>query len=359
MERFIGESEPLRKAIAEAVHIAKSNAPVLLVGETGVGKELFTEMIHQKSNRCHGPLVKVNCAAIQDSLLESDLFGHEKGSFTGAFAKKIGKLQAAHTGTVFLDEISNMSLAIQAKVLRALEYQQFEPVGGNTTIEVNIRIISATNKNLKPLINEGKFRNDLFFRLGVMIINIPPLRERDNDIILLARHFAQVFKNTYEKNIIAISNEAIKTLLKYHWPGNIRELRNVIERAVLFCEKSEITEEHIYIENQDLNCNGPKNTIEYTVNKLSNNGYYGKMTEALNALEKTWMLKALKDNDFVQAYAAKDLGLTARMVIYKMKQFGLESKSPYKTNGGGRKKVKEGEKKPVSKKEKSHGISKI
>ena len=338
MERFIGESEPLRKAIAEAVHIAKSNAPVLLVGETGVGKELFTEMIHQKSNRCHGPLVKVNCAAIQDTLLESDLFGHEKGSFTGAFAKKIGKLQAAHTGTVFLDEISNMSLAIQAKVLRALEYQQFEPVGGNTTIEVDIRIISATNKNLKPLINEGKFRNDLFFRLGVMIINIPPLRERDNDIIILARHFAQVFKNTYEKNIIAISNEAIKTLIKYHWPGNIRELRNVIERAVLFCEESEITEEHIYIE--DYTLNESKNTIEYTVDKLRHNGYYGKMTDALNIIEKTWMLKSLKENNFVQKDVAKDLGISRRVVCYKMTLYDL---------GGKKKPVSK--KKPISKKE--------
>jgi len=354
MDRFIGRSESLQKALTEAKCIAKSNAPVILIGETGVGKELFADYIYNESTRKNAPFVKVNCAAIQDTLLESDLFGHEKGAFTGAYTKKIGKLQTAHTGTIFLDEISNMSLAIQAKILRALEYQQFEPVGGNTTIKVDIRIISATNKNLGPLIENGKFRSDLFFRLGVMVINIPPLRSRENDIILLARHFAKSFKIKYEKNITSVSNAATKLLLGYHWPGNIRELRNVMERAVLFCEQPEIAEEHIhvknYLETSGLeNHDGSRNIMEYAIDRLRTNGYYGKMAEALDELEKLWMIRALEENNYIQKDAAKDLGISTRMVCYKMDNLGLKCKSPH----GSTKNIK---RKPVTEKESNHGL---
>ena len=333
MDRFIGESEILKKAITETRLIAKSNAPVIFLGETGVGKELFTDYLHEKSKRSNKPLVKVNCAAIQDTLLESDLFGHEKGAFTRAVNRQIGKLQKADEGTIFLDEIANMSLAIQAKMLRALEYQVFERVGGTEPIQVDIRIVSATNHNINTMIEDGKFRQDLFYRVGVMIIYIPPLRERENDIVHLTHHFIDVFNKKYEKNVTSIPNNTMALLLRHKWPGNIRELRNVIERAILFCDGNELIYDslHFGATKTDLNAliETTKDTaalLQYAVDNLYTNGYGGRLPDALAHIERAWIVRALEENKYVQKEAATAVGISPRMFSYKIDIYNIPRK---------------------------------
>lgn len=338
MPNLIGKNKEFLAAVSVANKIANSDVPVFLIGETGTGKELFADLIHNNSKRKDKPFVKMNCAAIQDTLLESDLFGHERGAFTGAITKKMGKLQIANTGTVFFDEITNMSSAIQAKILRAVEYQQFEPVGGNTTINTDIRIISATNKNIDELIKTNQFRQDLFFRLGVFTIHIPPLRQRLDDIPLLIKHFTNMFKEKHNKNIEIVSNDVVETLQGYSWPGNIREFRNVLERAVLLCDTKTLEKVSIntelnpvstpaknFIEEKPISNN---QFIESVVGKLSSNGYHQKMTHAIEDIEKTWILQQLEKHNYVQYRAAKDMGISARMLVYKMKKYRIESQSP-------------------------------
>ena len=230
---IVGSSPALRTVLDEVRMVAPTGSTVLIAGETGTGKELIARAIHKHSERRNRPFVKVNCAAIPAELLESELFGHEKGSFTGAVTQRIGRFEAAHGGTLFLDEIGDMPLHLQTKLLRVLQEQEFERVGGNQTIQVDVRIVAATNRDLKGMVEENKFRADLYYRLAVFPMNVPPLRERREDIPFLTRYFVQKHARRMGRNIESIPTRAMEALMNYDWPGNIRELQNVIERSVV------------------------------------------------------------------------------------------------------------------------------
>jgi transcriptional regulator with GAF, ATPase, and Fis domain len=292
------------------------------MGETGTGKELIANELHRQSARIKNALIKVNCAAIQDTLLESELFGHVKGAFTDAHNKKIGKLQLADEGTLVLDEISNMSWAIQAKILRAVDNQQFEMVGGTTTHNVNARIVSISNKDLMKLVNQHKFRDDLFYRLSTVTLIVPPLRERLEDIPLLTRHYINMYRERYKKKHIikSVALPAIEKLQQYFWPGNIRELKNVLEQAVLFCSEKQISDKHILFSGMRSVPTGGQILIEHIVENLSTNGYNGKMTEALEDIEYEWICYCMKKVDYVQKDAANLMGISRRMIHYKIQK---------------------------------------
>jgi formate hydrogenlyase transcriptional activator len=230
---MIGESAAFKDVVRNICLVAPTDATVLVQGETGTGKELVARAIHDLSGRSKQPLIKVNCAAIPATLLESELFGHEKGSFTGAFAQKLGRFELAHRGTLFLDEIGEIPLELQSKLLRAIQEQELERLGGNRTIHVDIRLVAATNRNLKQMVDEGKFRSDLYYRLNVFPLTVPPLRERQRDIPLLLRHFARKYAKRLKREIEEIPTATIEALKKYDWPGNIRELQHIIERSVI------------------------------------------------------------------------------------------------------------------------------
>lgn len=241
LENIIGESEPIVMAKAIVEKAAHTNSNVLILGESGTGKEIFAHAIHSESNRHEGPFVKVNCAAIPSDLLESELFGYEAGAFTGAKKEgKIGKFEIANEGTIFLDEIGDMPLHMQVKLLRVIQEREVEKVGGVASKKINIRIIAATNRNLERLVEEGKFREDLYYRLNVVTIEIPPLRERGNDIILISNHLIKKLSVDLDKKVKGISKEAEQYLKIYEWKGNVRELENILERAINIMENSEI-----------------------------------------------------------------------------------------------------------------------
>jgi formate hydrogenlyase transcriptional activator len=230
---MIGESAAFQEALRNIRLVAPTDATVLVHGETGTGKELIARAIHDLSGRSKQPFIKVNCAAIPATLLESELFGHEKGSFTGAFAQKLGRFELAHKGTLFLDEIGEIPLELQSKLLRAIQEQELERLGGNRTIRVDIRLVAATNRNLKEMVDQGTFRSDLYYRLHVFPLTVPPLRERQRDIPLLIRYFAQKYAKRLNREIEEIPTATIEALTKYDWPGNIRELQHIIERSVI------------------------------------------------------------------------------------------------------------------------------
>ena len=230
---MIGESAAFQEVLRNIRLVAPTDATVLVHGETGTGKELIARAIHDLSGRSKQPFIKVNCAAIPATLLESELFGHEKGSFTGAFAQKLGRFELAHKGTLFLDEIGEIPLELQSKLLRAIQEQELERLGGNRTIRVDIRLVAATNRNLKEMVDQGKFRSDLYYRLHVFPLTVPPLRERQRDIPLLIRYFAQKYAKRLNREIEEIPTATIEALTKYDWPGNIRELQHIIERSVI------------------------------------------------------------------------------------------------------------------------------
>jgi formate hydrogenlyase transcriptional activator len=230
---MIGESSAFREVLENIEIVAPTNATVLVQGETGTGKELVAQAIHNLSARRKQPFVKVNCAAIPATLLESELFGHEKGSFTGAFAQKLGRFELAHKGTLFLDEIGELPLELQSKLLRAIQEQELERVGGNRTIHVDIRLVAATNRNLKEMVDERKFRSDLYYRLYVFPLSLPPLRERRSDILPLVKYFARKYARQLNREIEEIPTATVEALMRYDWPGNIRELQHVIERSVI------------------------------------------------------------------------------------------------------------------------------
>lgn len=233
--RIVGKSSAIKEVLEFARKVARSSATVLIEGETGTGKELVAETIHELSPRCNEPLVKVNCSALPETLLEAELFGHERGAFTGATRQRAGRLEVAHRGTFFIDEVSQIPLHIQTKLLRVMDEKRFERLGSNRTLTIDTRIIAATNTPLKPLVEEGKFRDDLFWRLNVIRITIPPLRERKEDIPLLVDHFIAFYSEKNSKQVLGISREALDRLLQYDFPGNVRELENIIERAVVLC----------------------------------------------------------------------------------------------------------------------------
>lgn len=244
-KNFVGNSEQIRLVYDQINRVAASGSTVLITGESGTGKELVANAIHYTSNRKGKPFVKVNCAALSENLIESELFGHERGAFTSAHTKRLGRFELANTGTLFLDEIGDIPSSTQIKLLRVLEFKEFERLGGNETIKVDVRLITATNKDLQKAVKEGHFREDLYFRLNVINIKNSPLRERKGDISLLAYHFLEKYSSQMNKRINRISKNALKTLEAYPWPGNVRELENAIERGVVFCQGGVLTEDEL------------------------------------------------------------------------------------------------------------------
>src|SRR5213075_2594574 len=242
---IIGSSGPVRQMYEQMAQVAATNTTVLIRGESGTGKEMVAHAIHYNSPRANKPFVKVSCAALPDSLIESELFGHEKGAFTGAEARKKGRFELAEGGTLFLDEIGDINLSTQVKLLRVLQEREFERVGGTETIKVNVRLIAATNKDMELALSQGTFREDLYYRLNVFTIFVPPLRDRKADLLLLADHFLEKFSREHGKSIKRISTPAIDMLMSYHWPGNVRELENALERAVLVCDAQVIHGHHL------------------------------------------------------------------------------------------------------------------
>jgi Nif-specific regulatory protein len=307
---IVGTSKEMRDVYEQIAQVAPSGATVLIRGESGTGKELVAHAIHYNSPRSSKPFVKVNCAALPESLIESELFGHEKGAFTGAVARKRGRFELAEGGTLFLDEIGDLSPAMQVKLLRALQEREFERVGGTETIKVNVRLITATNVDLEQAVSDGRFRSDLYYRLNVFSIYLPPLRERKTDILLLADHFLEKYGRQNGKRIKRISTPAIDMLMTYHWPGNVRELENVVERATLVCEGNVIHGYHLPPTLQTAEGSG-------TVTKMS-------LDQAINAFEKDLIQDALKTTRGNRARAARLLDTTERILGYKVKKYEID-----------------------------------
>lgn len=249
-ERYsiIGKDKAMQRVLALSKRVAKSKATVLISGESGTGKEMFARFLHSQSDRANGPFVAINCAALPEHLLESELFGHEKGAFTGAIARKLGKFELANGGTILLDEISEMDIGLQAKLLRVLQESEFDRVGGSETIGVDVRVLATTNRDLKEHVDTGKFRLDLYYRLNVIPLRLPALRERGEDVLLLTRHFVERFSRMYELGKIALSEQAEEWILSYDWPGNVRELQNLMERAVLLAGGGPVHKAHFLLD---------------------------------------------------------------------------------------------------------------
>ena len=289
--------------------VSRSEATVLIRGESGTGKELVAQAIHYNSHRAAKPFVKVNCSALPESVIESELFGHEKGSFTGAINSRKGRFELADGGTIFLDEIGDLSPTIQVKLLRVLQEKEFERVGGNQTIRVNVRIITATNRNLEELMESSQFREDLYYRLNVFPIHIPPLRDRKSDILLLADHFIERYASKNHTTIRRISTPAIDLLTNYHWPGNVRELENCIERAVLLSVDEVIHSHHLPPSLQ---------SAESTDTEPS-----GSLQESLDNLERELIMDALKSTKGNMAKAARLLDITERIMGLRIQKHGI------------------------------------
>jgi Nif-specific regulatory protein len=302
---IIGNSGPLRQVYEQVTQVARTNTTVLLRGESGAGKELIAHAIHYNSLRANKAFIKVSCAALPETLIESELFGYEKGAFTGAQARKKGRFELAAGGTLFLDEIGDLNVSTQIKLLRVLQEREFERLGGTETIKVNARLIAATNKNMEQAIANGEFREDLYYRLNVFTIFMPPLRERKSDVLLLADHFLEKYAREHGKSIKRISTPAIDMLASYHWPGNVRELENIIERAVLVCETNVIHGHHLPPTLQTAEGSG-------TVTQLSLEG-------TVAAFERDIIMDALKTTRGNRKRAAKLLNTTERIIGYKVR----------------------------------------
>ncbi len=314
-EEFVCASGPMKKVASLAEQVAPTRTTVLVQGESGTGKELVARFIHRKSPRSKRSFVAVNCGALTETLLESELFGHEKGAFTGAVSRKKGRFELADNGTLFLDEISNTSEALQIRLLRVLQEQTFERLGGTTPIKVDVRIIAASNQNLRRLVETGAFREDLFYRLNVFVIDIPPLREREDDILPLAEHFLHVFTAEIGKQIRAFSPEVEECLKRYRWPGNVRELKNVIERAVVVCNTGEISIDDLPAE---LRAKGPSAAAKLPVD------FSKPLPQIVEDYERELIREALKRAGGVQARAARILGISPASLQYKLGKYGLQ-----------------------------------
>ena len=312
---IIGRSKKIKEILETVLRISPTDATVLISGESGTGKELIANSIHQKSKRHDGPFIKVNCAALTETLLESELFGHEKGAFTGAISKKEGRFELADKGTIFLDEIGDMSPATQAKVLRVLQEREFERVGGTKTLKVDVRVIAATNKELDKEVKAGRFRDDLYYRLNVVTIHMPSLRERNVDIIPLSDHFLRYYKEKNNKAIKGLHPEALSLMQSYNWPGNVRELENAIERAVIMSRGE-------YIAPSDL----PIAIQSYPSfdSPLSKGGQRGVETGAtIKDVEKGLILKTLRETNGNRTKASSILGITRRTLLNKIKEYNI------------------------------------
>ncbi|HKJ04240.1 MAG TPA: sigma-54 dependent transcriptional regulator [Geopsychrobacteraceae bacterium] len=316
---MIGDSPAIRRLKGQIEVAAPSAGWVLITGENGTGKELVARAIHHQSNRHDRPFVEVNCAAIPEDLIESELFGHEKGSFTGATTSRKGKFDQSHSGTLFLDEIGDMSLKTQAKILRILQEQKFERVGGNRTIEVDVRVIAATNKDLEEEIKSGNFREDLFFRLNVLPFSVPPLRERREDIPLLARHFLAHFSSKESRETKTLSAQAMHSLTNYNWPGNVRELKNLIERMVIMTPNQQI-------ELSDLPLPIGKLDTRHGEDQIAITGPLpDSYREAKELFEKGFLLEKLQKNNWNISRTAEEIGLERSNLHRKIKSYGIES----------------------------------
>jgi len=317
--QIIGSSASLRKALKRVETVAPTDSTVLIYGETGTGKELIARGIHDLSPRRSKPFVKLNCAAIPTGLLESELFGHEKGAFTGAIAQRMGRFEVADGGTIFLDEIGEIPLELQTKLLRVLQEREFERLGSSRTLRTDARLIAATNRDLEAMVSEQKFRSDLFFRLDVFPVHVPSLRERDGDIPLLARHFTQQFSRRMKKVIETIPSAAMDALRRYHWPGNIRELQNVIERAVIIS-----TGPALSVDVADLKFpkGGPPSAEKPASPKSTNGGLH----EVLEETERQQILRAVKQSNWIVSGpngAAARLGMKRSTLQKRMHKLGI------------------------------------
>jgi len=311
---MVGNSSAMRMVYEKILQVAEANATVLIRGETGTGKELVARAIHCASARRSGPFVALNCAAIPEHLVESELFGHEKGAFTGAHKQRTGRFETASGGTIFLDEIGDVSPNVQVRLLRVLQERTFERVGGSRSITANARIIAATSRNLEQLISEGRFREDLYYRLNVFPIHIPPLRERRSDILVLADHFLEKYGRMYGKPVKRISTAAINMMMTYHWPGNVRELENLMERLVLTCTDGVI---HGYALPPSLQSDAQTNTSTIPTEGAS-------LKALVASYEKEIITDALKKQKGNIAAAARLLQTTPRILGYKIKQLGID-----------------------------------
>ncbi|HHT9117132.1 MAG TPA: sigma-54-dependent transcriptional regulator [Candidatus Hypogeohydataceae bacterium YC38] len=313
---LVGNTSEMQRILKTVRDVAPSMATVIIYGETGVGKELVAQAIHRYSHRKDKPFVVLHCAALADGVLESELFGHEKGSFTGALYTRKGRFELAHGGTLFLDEVAEMSHSVQVKLLRVVEAGRFERVGGEETRQVDVRLIAATNKELEEQVAQGKFREDLYYRLNVIRINLPPLRDRRADIPLLADYFLIHYARRNNKNIQGFSPQALRLLQEYHWPGNVRELENTIERAVVLCKKGIIEPEHL--SSNIL----PKDKVQPFMQV--------RLGSPIKDVEKELILKTLELTGGNKTEAAKLLGISTRKIEYKVKEWGLEDPSAQK-----------------------------
>ncbi|MBW2147731.1 MAG: sigma-54-dependent Fis family transcriptional regulator [Deltaproteobacteria bacterium] len=310
LSHIIGKSPAFLKVLETVQLVAPTDATVLILGETGTGKEIIANLIHEGSKRAKGPFVKVNCAALTETLLESELFGHEKGSFTGALQRREGRFQMASKGSIFLDEIGDMSLATQAKVLRVLQGGEFEPVGSSRTIKVDVRVIAATNRDLQKEAESGNFRQDLFYRLNVVPLQIPPLRDRKEDIPLLAEYFLNKYSSkNRKKDIMGFEPKALDILIRHHWPGNVRELENAVERAVIMCRSALISPRDLP---QVLQESGGEETPAIFPEDTS-----------LKEMEKQWILQTLEKAEGNRTRAAEILGITRRTLQMKLSEYGI------------------------------------
>jgi Nif-specific regulatory protein len=314
-ERIVGCSDALQKVLGIVKKVAKSNSTVLIRGETGTGKELIAGAIHHNSLRAARNFVKVNCAALQENLLESELFGHEKGAFTGADRQRIGRFEQADGGSLFLDEIGDMSPSTQAKILRVLQEHEFERLGGTRTIKVDVRLIAATNRDLPTMVSAGHFREDLYYRLNVVTVEMPPLRERKEDILPLANWFIRRFGSELKKKLDGADTEAQKMLMRYNWPGNIRELENAIERAALLADGSVITSEDLRLGDFSAAANARENASAV---KIPPTGI------PLEEIERQALVEALKMSNWVQKDAAELLAISPRVMNYKIKTLNIQ-----------------------------------
>ena len=316
-ENIIGVSGKMQEVFQKVIKVANTDATVLLRGESGTGKELIARAVHFQSHRKEKPLVEINCASIPENLLESELFGHEKGAFTGAYKMKKGRFEIAHQGTIFLDEIGDLPLGLQAKLLRVLQERTFARVGGVENIEVDVRLIAATNSDLEKIIEEKKFREDLYYRLNVVPIFIPPLRERVEDIGVLTDHFIQKYSEKNKRKLVGINDSARHLLMNYEWPGNIRELENAIENAIIMCEKDIIEPKDLpgYLQASEKS----KKDIEITVNQSNHLGF----KERLELYEKEIIRQALEETNGNKTKAAKKLGFTLRTLRNKANKYKI------------------------------------
>jgi two-component system, NtrC family, response regulator AtoC len=328
LDKLLTNSPKMMELYKVIGKVAQTNATVLVTGESGTGKELIANTLHYNSNRLSGPFIKINCGALPDSLLESELFGHEKGAFTGAIQRKLGRFELANNGTIFLDEIGEISSTLQVKLLRVLQEHEFERVGGTETIKGNFRVVAATNRELKEMVAKGEFREDLYYRLNVVPVKIPPLRERKEDIGLLANYFLQKFSEENDRDIATFDEEAWRFLEEYTWPGNVRELSNLIERAVIMSTGNIIFPEDITLSKlgtaEDSSLEAGKSRSQPGEKTFMELEEGQTLKDLIKELEKKVIQKKLQENDGNRMKTAKDLGISRRALLYKIQEYGIE-----------------------------------